>query len=48
MRMFEYGSAIDFTGWVILGRMCDSLLPKKMLFGWLPQRRTPHGDKLLW
>jgi len=29
-------------------RMCDSCLPKKMLFRWLPQRRPPHGVKLHW
>jgi len=31
-----------------LGRMCDSCLPKQILFGWLPQRRPPHGVKLHW
>jgi len=29
-------------------RMCDSHLTKKILFGWLPQCRPPHGVKLCW
>ncbi len=31
-----------------LARMDDDRLPKKVLFGWLPQRRPPHGTKLRW
>jgi len=31
-----------------LGRMCDSRLPKKMLFGRLSQRQLPYGVKLCW
>ena len=28
--------------------MDDSSLPKKILFGWLPQCRPQHGTKLRW
>ena len=31
-----------------LGRMCDSCLPKQILFGWLPQCRPPYDIKLRW
>ena len=31
-----------------VARMDDSRFPKKLLFGWLPQRRPPHGTKLRW
>ena len=31
-----------------LSRMEDDRLPKKMLFGWLPQCRPEHGTKLRW
>ena len=28
--------------------MKDDRIPKKLLFGWLPQRRPAHGTKLRW
>ena len=31
-----------------LGRMCDSRLPKQILFGWLFQCHPPHAIKLRW
>ena len=31
-----------------LARMDDNRIPKKLLFGWLPQRRPAHGTKLRW
>ena len=31
-----------------LTRMKDDRIPKKLLFGWLPQRRPAHGTKLRW
>ena len=31
-----------------VARMNDDHLPKQLLFGWLPQRRPPHGAKLHW
>ena len=31
-----------------VARMDDCRLPKKLLFGWLPQRRPAHGTKLRW
>ena len=31
-----------------LARMDDSRIPKKILFGWLPQCRPAHGTKLRW
>ena len=31
-----------------IGRMKDDRTPKKLLFGWLPQRRPAHGTKLWW
>ena len=31
-----------------VARMDDSRLPKKMLFGWLLQRRPQHGTKMRW
>ena len=31
-----------------VARMEDQRLPKKILFGWLPQRRPAHGTKMRW
>ena len=31
-----------------LARMTDERIPKKILFGWLPNRRPGHGPKLRW
>ena len=31
-----------------LARMEDDRVPKKMLFGWLPRPRPPHGTKMRW
>ena len=31
-----------------LARMDEDRIPKKLLFGWLPQRRPAHGTKLRW
>ncbi len=31
-----------------LARMDDHRLPKKKLFGWLPQRRPAHGTRMRW
>ena len=31
-----------------VARMDDSRLPKKLLFGWLPQRRPAHGTRQRW
>ena len=31
-----------------VARMEDDRLPKRVLFGWLPQRRPPHGVELRW
>ena len=31
-----------------LARMEDHRLPKKILFGWLPQHRPAHGTKMRW
>ncbi len=31
-----------------LGRMDDHRLPKKILFGWLPQRCPAHGTRVRW
>ena len=31
-----------------LARMEDDRVPKKVLFGWLPQPRPPHGTKMRW
>ena len=31
-----------------LARMDDNCIPKKFLFGWLPQHRPAHGTKLRW
>ena len=31
-----------------MARMDDHRLPKKVLFGWLPQRRPAHGTKIRW
>ena len=31
-----------------VARMNDNRHPKQLLFGWLPQRRPPHGVKLYW
>lgn len=31
-----------------VARMDDHRLPKKILFGWLPQRRPAHGTKMRW
>ena len=31
-----------------VSRMPDDRLPKKLLFGWLPQRRPAHGPRLRW
>ena len=35
--------------WLVhVARMPDDGLPKKILFGWLPQTRPPHGPRLRW
>ena len=31
-----------------VARMEDDRLPKKILFGWLPQKRPAHGAKMRW
>ena len=31
-----------------VARMEDPRIPKKLLFGWLPQKRPTHGTKLQW
>ncbi len=31
-----------------VARMDDDRLPKKLLFGWLPQKRPAHGTKMRW
>ena len=31
-----------------VARMDDVGIPKKLLFGWLPQKRPAHGTKLRW
>ena len=31
-----------------VSRMSDDRLPKKLLFGWLPQRRPAHEPQLRW
>ena len=31
-----------------VARMSEERIPKKVLFGWLPQRRPPHGTKMRW
>ncbi len=31
-----------------LARMDDHRLPKKILFGWLPQCRPAHGTRMRW
>ena len=29
-------------------RMDEERIPKKLLFGWLPERRPTHGTKMRW
>ena len=31
-----------------VARMSDDRMPKRILFGWLPQKRPAHGVKLRW
>ena len=31
-----------------VARMSEERIPKKVLFGWLPQRRPAHGTKMRW
>ena len=31
-----------------VARMDEDRFPKRMLFGWLPQRRPAHGTKMRW
>ena len=31
-----------------VARMKDNRTPKRLLFGWLPQRKPAHGTKLRW
>ena len=31
-----------------IARMDNSRLPKRLLFGWLPQKRPAHGTKMRW
>ncbi len=31
-----------------VARMGEDRLPKKLLFGWLPQKRPAHGTKMRW
>ena len=31
-----------------VARMSDERIPKKIMFGWLPQRRPAHGTKMRW
>ena len=31
-----------------IARMSDTRHPKKLLFGWFPQKRPAHGTKLRW
>ena len=31
-----------------IGRMSDTRHPKRLLFGWFPQKRPAHGAKLRW
>ncbi len=31
-----------------VARMSEERIPKKVLFGWLPQRRPAHGTKIRW
>ena len=31
-----------------MARMDESRIPKRMLFGWLPQKRPAHGTRIRW
>lgn len=31
-----------------VARMNEDRIPKRMLFGWLPQQRPAHGTKMRW
>ena len=44
----DYVSASRLRWLGHLARMDESRLPKRLLFGWLPQPRPAHGPKLRW
>ena len=41
---FDHSQEIEVLGHV--ARMDEDRIPKRMLFGWLPQQRPAHGTKM--